>query len=395
MTMRTFPLMALFVGAILLAGCTSPAGTKTAPTSPAPSEKLAPASIKILPALDAKLAGATATGASWIAPGTPITLTATPPTNAVGAVEYLWAIGQVPQTAAVPQKFGPDTGSKTPSAYLQPGQSRAIKFDISGVWQMHCHPHPFMRGNVTVVDGYQDAARQVDVQILDGGPEGYRFFPENVTLAPGSVVVYHNNGTQPHSATWLQQDPPVKKLPLTGKSGTINADGQGWRRIYLYTHDSTGALGTAFYDVYVGTLPTFTSLKFPLDFAAGGAPAEAQAPLLQSFVTNYNGTMWLNYTASDAANAASAGATPNVALVTVKLKDQGANGDGKTSEKKASDKLTTRVGTLLGLGEVWNLAVIPEQGVKITGLLTVEVQYDPVPPPPTPYIDPESAPHHH
>lgn len=391
--MRVFALAALLAVALLVPGCTSIENRADTPPTTPTSDKLAPASITIPPALDAKLTLATATGALWVAPGTPITLTATPPTRAVGSVEYLWAIGQVPQTAPVPQRFAPDTGSSKVTDYVQPGQSRAIKFDIAGIWQMHCHPHPFVRGNISVIEGYQGPA-QVDVQMLDGARADYRFFPENITIAPGTVVVYHNKGSQAHTATWMQQDPPVKKLLVDGTSGTINADGQGWRRIYLYTHDSIGATGTAYSDVYVGTLPAFQPLKVPLDFTVGGAPSEVQGPLLQSLVTNYNGTLWLNYTVSDGLNAAT-GATPNTALITVTLKDQGGTTDGQVSDNKTADKLTTRIGSPLGLGQVWNFGVYPEQGAKITGLLTIEVQYDLVPPAPTGYVDPESLPHHH
>ncbi|MFA5861242.1 MAG: hypothetical protein WDA16_06055 [Candidatus Thermoplasmatota archaeon] len=391
--MRALAIMALLGVALILSGCTMPGRQADVKATTPPSQKIVRASITIPSELDTKITGATATGALWVAPGTPITLTATPPTRAVGTVEYLWAIGQVPLTAPVPKPFAPDTGSKV-ADYVQPGQSRAIKFDLAGIWQMHCHPHPWARGNVSVIDGYQGPS-QVEVRMVDGqNRTDYRFFPENITIGPGTTVVYRNNGSQAHTATSIQQDPPLKKLPLNGTSGTINADGQGWRRIYLYTHDSVGATGTAFYDVYVGTLPTFQPLKVPLEFTVGGAPSEVQGPLLQSLVTNYNGTLWLNYTVSDGLNAAT-GSTPNTALITVTLKDQGGSGTGQVSANKTTDKLTTRVGSPLGLGQVWNFGVYPEQGAKITGVLTVEVQYDLVPPAPTGYVDPESLPHQH
>lgn len=82
---------------------------------------------------------------------------------------------------------------------IQPGGSATLTFDATGEFDIHCHPHPFMHQQVVVTDGPPE---EVHVHILDGDDvDGFRYEPGDLTLGRGSVVTYHNHGTQVHTAT--------------------------------------------------------------------------------------------------------------------------------------------------------------------------------------------------
>lgn len=88
---------------------------------------------------------------------------------------------------------GLDTGD------IAPGAQKQVTFGAGPTVAMHCHPHPFMRHNVTLQEG---APSEAHVHILDGLDEAeYRFEPENLTVAPHAVVTYHNHGNFTHTAT--------------------------------------------------------------------------------------------------------------------------------------------------------------------------------------------------
>jgi plastocyanin len=87
-----------------------------------------------------------------------------------------------------------DTGT------IAPGEQKALTFAEAGVYELHCHPHPFMLHTVTVVDG---GPAEVLVKIHDGATvEEYRYEPRNVTVGVGGRVVYLNAGREPHTATY-------------------------------------------------------------------------------------------------------------------------------------------------------------------------------------------------
>jgi plastocyanin len=274
--------------------------------------------------------------------------------------------------------------------YLQPGESRGVRFSVPGSWQMHCHPHPWMRSNVTVVDNYTGPA-EVTVDIVDGTTSSeFHFVPENIVVAPGTVVVYHNAGNLPHSATSLFQDAPVKLLPLKDASGgtvTIDPNPRGWQRIRLFAWDATGRMGVANYDVYVSDLPVFQPKSVPISFHAGGLPSQAVQPSLSTILTTYNGTMFVNFTVKDAGGPAESAAGQNLAQVTVHVRS---DTDIMTKEKASSGQMSARA-----LAGLYTIEIDPVQGAEIDGTLTVEEAYDLTPPPPAPYVDPESIPHKH
>ena len=86
---------------------------------------------------------------------------------------------------------GLDTGDIAPNA------QSSLNFDSSTT--IHCHPHPWMSQNITIAN---DAPAEVHVHIVDGvDAQEYRYEPENVTIAKGGRVIYHNHGNFTHTAT--------------------------------------------------------------------------------------------------------------------------------------------------------------------------------------------------
>lgn len=335
-----------------------------------------PANLKVLAPLTSTL---TLSGPEWIQSGTTVDASVAPPANAKGAVTYIWATGPLPDTVeVVPAKA--DTGSPSSSAYIAPGTSKNITFTTPGVYRMHCHPHPNMRSNVTVIDGYQ-GPKTVDVYIVDeGSPVGARYVPENIVIGVGTTVVYHDVGQLPHTATSLAQEPPLKKVALAGASGAVPVEGEGWQRVVVAMIDSEGRVGFAEQRIYTSaTLPTFEPKEYAFAFEFGapvvpGAPAQPASPKTESFKLDQAAVLTINYTFADAVGSASGGAE-NLAQVEMHLTPQGDTQDVMTTEPTGEGVWEGKVpaGT-------YTLTVIPRQGAQISGTVSITGAYELVPP---------------
>ena len=313
------------------------------------------------------------TSPKWVAPGASIAVSASSAT----AASYVWSIGPLPGTVA-PKPVKLDTGSaKDASDWIAAGASKSITFTEPGSFEMHCHPHPFMRSNVTVVQGYT-GPKEVTVKIVDGAELGtYRYVPENILVAPGTVVTYENVGAQPHTSTLMKADPPLKKLDLTKASGSVAAEGDGWQRIRLVAVDAEGRFGSADLPVYVKPLPTYDSGPIAITFTAGGLPEEAVASSTKSFTLESNGTLNVTWAFVDA--PAKNGVPANNAEVDIHVFPQGSEQDAITSETKPEGTATTAVSA-----GTYTLKVIAKKGVGIEGTVTITAVYsDPTPPAPT------------
>ncbi|HWH09375.1 MAG TPA: plastocyanin/azurin family copper-binding protein [Candidatus Thermoplasmatota archaeon] len=325
----------------------------------------------LLPPLALKVSSA---APQWVAPGTSVEVSAAP---AQSGWTYVWSIGPLPGTVAAPA-VKLDTGSaKDASDWIQPGASASLTFTEAGVFEMHCHPHPDMRANVTVIDGYA-GPKEVHVQIVDGASaSSYRFVPENVVVAPGTKVTYTNNGTQPHTATLLKAEPKLKKLDLATGSGAVTVEGDGWQRIRLVATDAAGRMGVSDFPLYVKPLPAYTADPITVEFQAGGLPGEVVAPFTHPFTLAYNGTLNLTWAFKDA--VASNGGPVNNAEVDIHVFPEGSEQDVITSELKPEGEATAKV-----VAGTYTLQVVPKKGVGLTGTITLGAVYaDPVPPAPT------------
>lgn len=380
--MRAQLLLALaLVAAGSLAGCVGgekETGVKDIDTGDPDGEKIDLTKLPQLKVL-APLAATIGTDApAWIQSGTEVPVTLSTVANAKGAVSHTWAVGPLPGTVDVAAAKA-DTGSKG-SDYIQPGASKSITYAVSGVYAMHCHPHAWMRHNVTVVDGYA-GPKAVEVVIVDGEkPTDMRFIPENIVVGMGTTVTYKNLGAQPHTATAMgAQEPPLKKVPLTAATGSVKVEGNGWMRIVAIFQDTEGRFGYANRSIYATPeLPAYekTTHEFSFDAAlpvlAGtpAAPASESAPVS----LEHPGVVFLNYTFQDAASGA--GAPENLAEVEIHFTKDGETQDTLTGGPDATNALTGKA-----LAGAYTLKVVPVQGAQVSGTVTIEVLYDLVPPP--------------
>lgn len=372
--MRAFALLAAsLVVAGVLSGCiggsdepTTPAadtGGKT--TLPGTGGKTTAGVVNVLNPLTSTV---TSQGDSWIKSGSTIAVSATAPVQAKGTVNYTWVAGALPGTAEV-------TAAKLDTKSIEPGASKSLKFAAAGVYRMHCHPHPYMKHNVTVVEGFSSPSK-VEVSIVDGPTTGeYRFVPENIVVAPGTTVVYTNLGDQPHTTTLESQEPPVKALLLKAASGEVAVTGNGWQRVMVLMQDSEGRVGSAETRVYVTPeLPAFPTQTVALDFKVGGA-SEVSPDVKVPVTFDHNGTVTINFTVKDA--VASNGGPANSALVEVHFVEDGATQDTATSDPASEGSLTALVGA-----KTYQLLVKATQGVGVTGTVEITAVYDLVPPAP-------------
>jgi hypothetical protein len=120
---------------------------------------------------------------------------------------------------------------------------------------------------------------------------------------------------------------------------------------------------------------------------AGGQDVAQQD--LKSFKADHNGTVFINYTALDAAGQQNPAA--NQALVELHLRAQGDTQDVATSGPAADGHMTAMVKE----NTVYTLQVIARQGVGDQVVAATTIAYDTIPPGPMAYIDPESLPHSH
>lgn len=333
-------------------------------------DKLPPEGLKVL----APLATGITTGAApWVAPGTKIDVSASAPSNAKGAVKYTWALGPLPKTVAV-------TSADLNTKDIAAGASATLKFDKAGVYEMHCHPHPFMLSNVTVVDGYAGPS-SATVYITDGATLGeFRFVPEHVVIPVGGTVVYKNVGTQMHTATQSGQQPGLKAADLKAASGELTVFGDGWQRLVVLVQDSDGRIGRAETPIYVAPLPENHAETITFEFQAGvpnAAPREAYQVQSKSFKLDFPGTAVLNFTAVDAVAATSGDTTANTAQVEIHLKEQGETQDTMTGDPASSGSLEGIVSA-----STYTLEVKAIQGVSVKFVGEFSVVYDLTPPEP-------------
>jgi plastocyanin len=339
---------------------------------------------------------------AWVESGTTMDVAAALPPEGKAPFTWTWAVGPMLGTAPLAQKAtGLDTGSKRADDYMPPGESRSLTFGVPGVYQMHCHPHfQWMRANVTVIDGLAGPTRY-DVYVEDGAtPHDFRFVPENLTIPTGSVVTYHNVGSQPHTSTLSAQNAPVKLQPLANDRGTITLTGNGWSRVVVIVHDAEGRMGEADYPIYVAPFPATYHNTFNVTLASGappqadGVPAGVAASDTKAFKLDYNGTAFVNVTFLDpvAQNLGPTGQTEPASACAGEwhLQEQGATQDTLAGPTGNPSSTNGRVAAT-----TYNLVVTLRQGAQCEAVEDVTVVYDHAPPPVLPYVDPESLPHSH
>ena len=150
----------------------------------------------------------------------------------------LAAMGPGHEEAAPPPKPQPkfDTGNIEPGA-----KSKILLVKEEGLYRFHCHPHPWMKFNLTVKAGAPTTDQTVT--ILDGKSQGeYRYAPEELVVGPGTKVQFANKGQQMHTAT---QEAYLEIIPGEGKSVTYKPAASGDYDVVLLARDEASGLGEA------------------------------------------------------------------------------------------------------------------------------------------------------
>lgn len=326
------------------------------------------ASLPRLPPLPATVS---LSGPQWVAAGTGIPAAAT----ASGASSFVWATGPAPEAA--PAKVA---GLNT--SLIQAGASKSLKFVAAGVYGMHCHPHPYMRHNVTVIDGYQGPSK-VTVKIVDGDSQSdSRFVPENIIVGVGTEVAYENVGALPHTSTQATQEPALKIASLKTATGDLPVTGEGWMRVFVAASDSAGRVGFASAPIYVTSeLPTTLEESVTGTFSAAlpsQIPTDAE-PEKKAVTLVLGGTAFLNVTATDAAGLASVKAS----LVRV------------STDAVAVETEPGATGAASGKADAGDYEIVVEHagGINVEYTVTLTVVYALVPPPLVPPAPAAEDPH--
>lgn len=139
----------------------------------------------------------------WVRPGTEVVLDAGNTTDPDGdKVVHEWTWG--PRAGFDPHASGPqDQCAETdarPGVFttgcLAMGAAFDVPFDRAGTFDIHCHPHPGMKGRIIVDPTLAAAAAPVVVPI-----ENFGFTPEPVVVGVGSTIRFVNRDPVPHTAT--------------------------------------------------------------------------------------------------------------------------------------------------------------------------------------------------
>lgn len=371
-------LVSILVMGAAFAGCfgSEEDDPKTASVDPAPGTGTEPGTVtlpdgglRVLAALSPTIV---TDAPAWIKSGTKINVSGTASSNAKGTVTYTWTYGPLPGTAEVASR-ALDTKA------IQPGAESRLKFPEAGVFNMHCHPHPAMVHNVTVVEGYSGPST-VTVYITDGSETSqYRFVPSEAVIPVGGTVVYKNAGTLMHTSTQSGQEPALKSADLSASGGEMTLEGNGWQRIRLVTQDADGRIGFAEHRIYVTPeLPAFEPKKIEGDLRVGlpsAAPAQAHETATDSFKLAHSGKLYLNFTATDPIGDTSG--QVSLAQIEIHLKEQGATQDTLTVDPAGAGSADAIVGA-----KTYTISITGAQGAAIHYVVDITVEYDLVPPEP-------------
>lgn len=264
----------------------------------------------------------------------------------------------------------PPATPKLDTGYINSGESKSIKLTTPGVYQLHCHPHPWMRANITVLAGAPNG--DAVISITDGAtnPE-YRFGPEDTTVGPGSTVTFHNVGNQTHTATMHTFLIPIKP---TGKSASYVADTTGDFDVVAIARD--GASGVAQSGTRLFVDPARPSDTLPLGPYKGtfnaGAPIpnnQQQESKLFSFAINFPAK-------SLTIKVTSTSQTPIPTMVSATLTRSGESSPIATMASAADGTITA---SKLPEG-TYTLTIFADQGVMIDYAAEGSAQLDLSPP---------------
>lgn len=417
--MRTTLLLTIALATALLTGCIGNAAEKAPPTTPVELQSTntgEDASLS-LPAKPTRtsLDVTAAVSQPWAKPGDAVTLTAA----STKATSFSWYLQLRPASAAPaasgghsghrallgedesfnsamfgpghgsgPEPAGPKPQPKFETGNIEAGKtSKILQFNQEGLYQFHCHPHPWMKMNITVKAGASNA--QQTVTILDGRAQGeYRYAPEDLVVAPGTKVQFVNKGAQMHTAT---QEAYLELIPGDGKSITFTPQTTGDYDVVVIARDATTGVGVAKARLLVdATKPeekqTIGPYSGELEKGIPNAPEDQQSQATHTFTSPFAfKTLKLSFTS---ASNLPGGVIPAPTSIKISLAPEGGAALA-TSDPSANGELAF---DMLPAGS-YVLTVIADTGVMIGYTVTGEAMLDLQLPDASAPVD-ESAPHH-
>ncbi len=400
MSVRAVVLVAIALTAPVFAGCIGngddPKSITPASATPAPGASgnggaaIGPGGYPAKPVRYALAPPTITSSAEWVKPGEEVKLEATAPAGAKGAPTFSWTIGELPEDWAAAPSAGEHAGhdgggAAAPAADghahaadglntgdIAGGASKRMKFDREGYYFMHCHPHKWMKLNVTVKQGAP--TKMAHVAILDGKPvPEYRFAPEDVTVGPGTTITFWNNGSYVHTATQESYEPLTRPIG-DGPKLTFKPDADGDYRVVVTVKDGAGGSSRAAVRLLVDSGKPAPEKEFDPkvgQFTAAGGGHSQPEPQHFAFILDYEAE-------SFAAAFTAKSQAPVPATVKIDIMPKG-DGSAVASAGPAASGEATAAKVAAG---TYELVVTGDQGLLIDFEVKIRVVYNLVPPPP-------------
>lgn len=136
------------------------------------------------------------------------------------------------------------------------GVSKDVKFDLPGIYTIHCHPHPWMIAKVVVEE---TAPSRASAEIVE-----YSYQPYAIRIAPGGAVAFKNAEPTPvsHTVTEAAFVPAGEKLAASNATGPLTIASAGTYDLVLSVEDGKGQVGVAVQQITVseaGAAPGFAA----------------------------------------------------------------------------------------------------------------------------------------
>lgn len=212
----------------------------------------------------------------WVPVGTDVGLDALPSVDPDGdSVKYEWIYG--------PRGYYDEKASASMSAcQAQPDRTEQIfnsacfgreepftmTFNVTGTYDYHCHPHPWMKARL-VVDPNSANTTPVEIAIRD-----FAYAPGDLVVGPGTRVTFVNEDPIPHTVT-VEDYTPGTKSGGTGRAFLLEDLAAGDYVVRLIVKDPKGGRATASF----GIRASEDSPEIPMNRHEESQPANPSVPV--------------------------------------------------------------------------------------------------------------------
>lgn len=187
--------------------------------------------------------------ARWVKPNTEVTIDASVSTDKdKDALNYEWIWGprgtfdSKATGVADPCAEADKRLATFSTGCLNEGQKFDLVFDQAGTFNIHCHPHPWMRGRI-VVDESLPAAK------AEHAIANFGYDPAVLRVGLGSTVTFVNKDPVPHTATVFDWVPGSKDGGKAAVFRATPAEGEYVARLVI--NDGKGGIATQSFGIKV------------------------------------------------------------------------------------------------------------------------------------------------